>query len=136
VLILLSTKIKTLFKEKTDLEIKLAEAEIHSVEAAQTVRVLQNNLILAEDELIKLNKTQLNNISAHTINAQLNADILTKEISTLKNNLDEKVHELQLCKMEIDEININHKTELLNLEKKFQSECQTFKEKRFVTSNY
>lgn len=129
-LVLLSTKIKTLHKEKTDLEIKLAEAETHSVEATQTVRVLQNNLELAKNELIKLNETHLNNMAAQTTSAQLNADKLMKEIDTLKNNLVEKEHQLQLCKMEIDEINMNHKTELLNLEKKFQLEYQTFKEKR------
>jgi len=136
VLVLLNTKIKTLHKEKTDLEIKLAEAETQSVEATQTVRVLQNNLILAKNELIKLNETQLNNIAAQTTSAQLNADKLTKEIDTLKNNLVDKDHQLQLCKMEIDEININHKTELLNLEKKFQLEYQTFKKKRKKNSYY
>lgn len=126
---LFNTKIKTLYKEKTDLEIRLVEAETHSTEAAQTVRVLQNNLKLAENE-INLNKTQLNNISVQTINTELIADKLTKEINALKNNLIEKDHELQLCKMKIDEINNNHKNELLNLEKKFQAECQTFKEKK------
>jgi len=134
-LILSNIKIKTLYKEKTDLEIRLAETETHSTEAAQTVRVLQNNLKLAENE-INLGKTQLNSISIQAINTQLNSDKLTNEIHALKNNLIEKDHELQLCKMKIDEINNNHKNELLNLEKKFQAECQTFKEKRLVITNY
>lgn len=128
-LVLLNTEIKTLHKEKADLEIKLAEAETHSVEVTQRVKVLQNNLILAKNELIKLNETQLYNITAQTTSAQ-NADKLTKEINTLKNNLVEKDDQLQLCKMEIDEININHKNELLNLENNFELEYQTFNEKR------
>eukprot|EP00102_Acyrthosiphon_pisum_P026174 XP_016663384.1 PREDICTED: uncharacterized protein LOC107884874 [Acyrthosiphon pisum] len=133
-LVLLNTKIKTLHKEKTDLEIKLAAEETHSVEATQKVRVLENDLIFAKNELIKLNETHLYNIEAQTSNAQLNADKLTKEIDTLKNNLVEKEHQLQLCKIEIDEININHKTELLNLEKNFQLEYQKFEEKRYLVN--
>lgn len=117
-LVLLNTKIKTLHKEKTDLEIKLAEAETQSVEATQTVRVLQNNLILVKDELKKLNGKELYD------------NALAKEIDTLRNNLVEKDHQIQICKMEIDKININHKTELLTIEKKFQSEYEIFKEKR------
>ncbi|KAL4097405.1 hypothetical protein QTP88_022191 [Uroleucon formosanum] len=130
VLVLLNTKIKTLHKEKIDLEIKLAEEEKHSLEANQTVRVLQNNLIFAKNELIKLNEMHLYNIAAQTTNTQLNADKLTKEINTLKNNLVEKDSQLQLCKIEIDEMNINHKTELLNLKKNFQLEYQKFEVKR------
>ncbi|XP_060863531.1 uncharacterized protein LOC132940124 [Metopolophium dirhodum] len=129
-LVLLNTKIQTLHKDKTDLEIKLAVEETHSVEATQKVRVLQNDLIFAKNELIKLNETHLYNIAAQTTNTQLNADKLTKEIDTLKNNLVEKDNQLQLCKIEIDEININHKTELLNLEKNYQLEYQKFEEKR------
>ncbi|KAF0751595.1 girdin-like [Aphis craccivora] len=130
VLLLLNTKIKTLHKEKTDLEIKLAEAETHSVEATETIRVLQNNLMLAKDELIKLNKTQLYNIAAQTTSAQLNTDALTKEIDILKADLVEKDIQSKLSKIEIDKIKINHKTELINLENKFQSKYQAFKEKR------
>lgn len=129
-LLLLNTKIKTLHKEKTDLEIKLAEAETHSVEATETIRVLQNNLMLAKDELIKLNKTQLYNIAAQTTSAQLNTDALTKEIDILKADLVEKDIQSKLSKIEIDKIKINHKTELINLENKFQSKYQAFKEKR------
>ncbi|XP_026815464.1 girdin-like [Rhopalosiphum maidis] len=125
VLLLLNTKIKTLHKEKSDLEIKLAEAEIKSVEANETMKVLQNDLILAKDELIKLNKTEIYNIAAQTT-----SDTLAKEIDILKTNLAEKDNQLRLSKMEIDKININHETELINLEKKFQSEFQAFKEKR------
>ncbi|XP_060840140.1 leucine-rich repeat-containing protein 45-like isoform X2 [Rhopalosiphum padi] len=125
VLLLLNTKIKTLHKEKSDLEIKLAEAEIKSVEANETMKVLQKNLILAKDELIKLNKTELYNIAAQTT-----SDTLAKEIDILKTNFAEKDNQLRLSKIEIDKININHETELINLEKKFQSEFQAFKEKR------
>lgn len=124
-LLLLNTKIKTLHKEKSDLEIKLAEAEIKSVEANETMKVLQKNLILAKDELIKLNKTELYNIAAQTT-----SDTLAKEIDILKTNFAEKDNQLRLSKIEIDKININHETELINLEKKFQSEFQAFKEKR------
>jgi len=134
-LVLLNTKIKTLHKEKTDLEIKLAVEETRSVEATQKVKLLQNDLIVAKNELIKLNETHLYNIAAQTTNAQLNADKLTKEIDTLKNNLVEKDGQLQLCKIEIDEININHKTELLNLEKNFQLEYHKFEEKRYLVSS-
>ena len=134
-LVLLNTKIKTLHEEKTDLEIKLAIEETRSVEATQKVKVLQNDLIVATNELIKLNETHLYNIAAQTTNAQLNADKLTKEIDTLKNNLVEKNDQLQLCKIEIDEININHKTELLNLEKNFQLEYHKFEEKRYLVSS-
>ncbi|XP_050057603.1 leucine-rich repeat-containing protein 45-like isoform X2 [Aphis gossypii] len=130
VLLSLNTKIKTLHKEKTDLEIKLAEAETHSVEATETIKVLQNNLMLAKDELIKLNKTQLHNIAAQTTSAQLNTDALTKEIDILKADLVEKDIQSKLSKIEIDKINSNHKTELINLENKFQSKYQAFKEKR------
>lgn len=133
-LVLLNTKIKTLHKEKIDLEIKLAEEEKHSLEANQTVRVLQNNLIFAKNELIKLNEMHLYNIAAQTTNTQLNADKLTKEINTLKNNLVEKDSQLQLCKIEIDEMNINHKTELLNLKKNFQLEYQKFEVKRYLVN--
>lgn len=129
-LLSLNTKIKTLHKEKTDLEIKLAEAETHSVEATETIKVLQNNLMLAKDELIKLNKTQLHNIAAQTTSAQLNTDALTKEIDILKADLVEKDIQSKLSKIEIDKINTNHKTELINLENKFQSKYQAFKEKR------
>uniref|UniRef100_A0A2S2P9T1 Leucine-rich repeat-containing protein n=2 Tax=Schizaphis graminum TaxID=13262 RepID=A0A2S2P9T1_SCHGA len=125
VLLLLNTKIQTLRKEKSDLEIKLAGAEIQSVEANETIRVLQNNLILAKDELIKLNKTEVYNITAQTT-----SDTLAKEIDILKTNFAKKDNQIRLSKMEIDKININHETELINLEKKFQSEFQVFKEKR------
>jgi len=129
VLVLLNTKIKSLHKEKTDLEIKLAEAETHSVEVTKTMRVLQNNLILAKDELIKLNKKLLYDIASQTTITQLNVNTLEKEIDILKNNLVEKDHQLQLSQMEIDKINMNHKNELLILENKFESEYQIFKEK-------
>jgi len=133
-LVLLNSKIKTLHKEKTDLEIKLAVEETHSVEATQKVRVLQNDLIFAKNELIELNETHLNDMAAQTTNAQLIADKLTKEIDTLKNYLVEKDDQIQLYKIEIDEININHKTELLNLEKSFQLEYQKFEEKRYLVN--
>lgn len=133
-LVLLNKKIKTLNKEKIDLEIKLAEEEKHSLEANQTVRVLQNDLIFAKNELIKLNETHLYNIAAQTANIQLNADKLTKEIDTLKNNLVEKDNQLQLCKIDIDEMNINHKTELVNLKKNFQLEYQKFEDKRYLVN--
>jgi len=98
------------------------------------VRVLQNNLIFAKNELIKLNETHQYNIAAQKTSTQLNADKFTKEIDTLKNNLVEKDKQLQLCKIEIDEININHKTELLNLKKNFQLEYQKFEEKRYLVN--
>lgn len=53
-----------------------------------------------------------------------------KEIDILKADLVEKDIQLKLSKIEMDKININHETELINFENNFQSKYQAFKEKR------
>lgn len=127
-MVLLDTKLISLYKEKIDLETKLAESETKNAIDTQTVQILENSLMLAKEELRKFNEKQLSNIATQNLNAQLNNSNFAKEIETLKVNLNEKDRQLQLCEEEKNKMNINYSTELSTLQKQLQCEKLKFKE--------
>ncbi|XP_025425339.1 leucine-rich repeat-containing protein 45-like [Sipha flava] len=125
-LVLLNMQTKTLQKENTDLEIKLAKAETQSVEDNKKMRELENSLILTKDELVKAYQKHLSDKEIQNSNTQACFDAFSKDIDTLNIYLTKKDQQLQLFKMEIHQMNINHKSELSILKEKLQSEKQKF----------
>jgi hypothetical protein len=117
---------KTLQKENTDLEIKLAKAETQSVEDNKKMRELENSLILTKDELVKAYQKHLSDKEIQNSNTQACFDAFSKDIDTLNIYLTKKDQQLQLFKMEIHQMNINHKSELSILKEELQSEKQKF----------
>ncbi|VVC27667.1 Hypothetical protein CINCED_3A006947 [Cinara cedri] len=128
ILVLLDEKIKALFKDKSDLEIKLAKLETQSTVDVQTVQALENSLMLANEELKKFNEKQLVNKVAQKLNEQLHNNTFVKEVETLKTNLNEKDSLLKLSEEENHKLNIKYTTEVSRLQSQLQCEKDKFKE--------
>lgn len=125
-LTLLNTNFNKLYEEKTELEIKLAEAETQFVIHTQTVQELQNSLIMANDEIKKFNEKQLSMV----VDQKLNNDELNKNIDIIKTSQSENDQKLRLNDNKINEIIYNYEKELSTLREKFQLNKQKFEEKK------
>lgn len=119
-------QIKTLEKENTDLEIKLAKAETQCVEDTKKIRELVNSLVLTKDELLKAYQKHISDKAIQNSNTQACFDAFSKDIDTLNIYLTEKDQQLQHIKTEIQQMNINHKSELSKLKEELQLEKQKF----------
>lgn len=129
-LVLLNEQLKTLHKEKTDLEIKLAKLESKSLVDIETLQALENSLKSAKEELQKFNKKQIAHKIVQTSVSQIPIEAYAKEIDTLKRNLVEKDLQLQYWETERDNMNNSYKMELSTLEKELQSEKQKCAEQK------
>lgn len=125
-LTLLNTNFNKLYEEKTELEIKLAEAETQFVIHTQTVQELQNSLIMANDEIKKFNEKQLSMV----VDQKLNNDELNKNIDIIKTSQSENDQKLRLNDNKINEIIYNYEKELSTLREQFQLNKQKFEEKK------
>lgn len=125
-LVLLNKNFNQLHKEKKNLENKLMETNRQLFMNNVLIQTLENNLKLAQDKLLQycIDKQRSDE------NAQLRINAFSKEIDTLKMNIAEKNHQLQLSEVEKHKMNINHESESLALREQLQLIKQKLEEKK------
>lgn len=132
----LHAEIKDLQKEKNDLQMKLVEFEKQAAIDTQTVQALEKSMNIAKDELKTFYECQQSDIATHNLEVQLSTDSVNREMDILKNKLNEKQKQLELCEMGKMQMNVNHNTEISILAQELQSEKLKFIEKRYCLLSF
>ncbi|XP_050434134.1 rootletin-like [Adelges cooleyi] len=128
-LVSLSKELETLNNEKMACELKLAESKQQTAVSEQTLRSLENSLILAKDALKKSNEMQLSSLSENSITKQ-QVSSLTEEVNVLKSHLLAKDHQLNLYEEDKKMYVSTYEAKTLDLQKQLQTSKQHYEEKK------